>query len=136
MKNIKKELKTRLREALQNMAASRGVEAEVPEDSLVLEKPPRLELGDIAVPLFPFAKLFKSSPPKIAEELAGRLAEDAGPGRLSCATAGPYLNIRLDREEVTQKTLSRLQEEGESYGASKILSGEKIMVEFSSPNTN
>ena len=37
--------------------------------SIVIEPPPKVELGDFAIPLFPFAKPLRSSPLKIAEAI-------------------------------------------------------------------
>jgi len=36
---------------------------------VVIEQPPRVELGDFAIPMFPFAKPLRSAPLKIAEAI-------------------------------------------------------------------
>jgi arginyl-tRNA synthetase len=134
MKEIRAEWKNRVFAALKDLAAKRNTE--VAPEQVVFEKPPRPELGDIAVPLFPFAKIFRAAPQKIGEELAAALeaAPDAGAARF--VPAGPYLNIHLPRSGTIKKILDRVLREETACGHSDILAGQKIMVEFSSPNTN
>jgi arginyl-tRNA synthetase len=138
MKEIKNEWKDRLFAALEDMAARRNLSKSFTPEQIVLEKPPRPDLGDLAVPLFPFARIFKAAPPKLGEELAAALTETfknaAGPVRF--VPAGPYLNIHLPRSETMRKIFARVSAEEENYGRSDLLSGQKIMIEFSSPNTN
>jgi arginyl-tRNA synthetase len=134
MKEIKAEWKSRLAAALKDMAAKRG--GEITQDMVVLETPPRPDLGDLAVPLFPFAKLFKAAPQKIGEELAAALQAASGGTQARCVPAGPYLNIHLPRGEAIQKIFARVSAEENAYGSSALLAGRKIMIEFSSPNTN
>ncbi len=47
----------------------------VEESEIVTEVPPRPELGDLAFPLFPFAKSLRKSPKEVALELAAALRE-------------------------------------------------------------
>ena len=42
---------------------------------LTLQKPPKPEMGDIAFPLFTYAKALKSSPQQIAQTLKQRLSK-------------------------------------------------------------
>ncbi|MDR1178946.1 MAG: arginine--tRNA ligase, partial [Spirochaetales bacterium] len=134
MKEIRAEWKGRVFAALQDMAAKRNVE--IAPDAVVLERPPRPELGDIAIPVFPFAKIFKAAPLKIAEELAAALEADPGARSARFVPAGPYLNIHLPRSGAMKKILDRILAGEDACGHSDILVGRKIMIEFSSPNTN
>jgi arginyl-tRNA synthetase len=123
---------------LEQMAAERDLE--LPGDAreqLIPERPPRRELGDIGFPLFPFAKVFRTAPPKIAAELVERLETPVGAhaeGRVRAE--GPYVNIFLDRADYAKQVLEALFADPEAYGRGDRLSGRRIMVEFSSPNTN
>jgi len=106
-------------------------------DDVLIETPPKEELGDIAVPLFPFARMFKMSPNKIAELLLEVLSSNFELQK--CArfeTVGAYLNIFLNKIEETKEIIEGILEEGERYGSSHLLKNKKIMVEFSGPNTN
>ena len=46
-----------------------------------------------------------------------------------------YLNVSLDRVDLTNDSLSKAEEMGERYGNSDTMAGERILVDFSSPNT-
>lgn len=106
-------------------------------DDIAIETPPKEELGDIAVPLFPFAKLFKMSPNKIAESLLEALSSEAElKKRARFEVAGSYLNIFLSKTEETKEILEEILSKGAKYGSASTLQNKKIMVEFSGPNTN
>ena len=111
--------------------------AEDVAEDVIVETPPKQELGDIAFPMFPFAKLLKRSPKEIAEgarTVIERNRKAAELGTASCA--GPYLNIHINRPAYTERLVGKIMEEGSTYGLNSTLSGEKIMIEFSCPNTN
>ncbi len=110
---------------------------EIKIDDLNMEVPPNLEMGDIAFPLFLFAKTFRKAPVKIAEELLTSINENSDASQYGTAKAvGPYLNVFLAKTEMASSILNKILDENENYGKSKMLENEKIMVEFSSPNTN
>jgi arginyl-tRNA synthetase len=122
--------------ALAAHAAEKGVQAAMPgEDAVVLEKPPKSELGDFGFPMFPYAKLLRSGPGQVAQALAALVSRDPEASALGSASAeGPYLNVRLERRSVTAKLLEEAT--SSSWGSLGLLGGKKVMVEFSSPNTN
>ncbi|MGZ4819858.1 MAG: arginine--tRNA ligase, partial [Terriglobales bacterium] len=65
--------------------------------SIVIEQPPKVELGEYALPLsFELAKRLRKPPRKIAEEIVGGIGPVEGFERLEVAGAG-YINARLDR---------------------------------------
>jgi arginyl-tRNA synthetase len=64
--------------------------------SVVIEQPPRVELGDFAIPLFPFAKPLRSAPLKIAEAVRAAIGPIEGISEMQVAPPG-YLNVRIDR---------------------------------------
>ena len=108
----------------------------VEESEIVSELPPRPELGDLAFPLFPFAKLLRRSPKDVALELAAAVRERAAEGRGQAEAAGPYLNVRLERPRVVAEVLEEVLAQGAGYGNGGLNAGKRIIVEFSSPNTN
>jgi arginyl-tRNA synthetase len=63
---------------------------------VVIEQPPKVELGDFAIPIFPFAKPLRSAPLKIAEAIRTDLGPIEGIADLQVAPPG-YLNIKIDR---------------------------------------
>ncbi len=120
-------------EALDQAAAALGIVDKTLSEKLIVEQPPKPEMGDLAFPMFPFAKSFRMAPPAIAAAVKDALAGDI-PGEAKCL--GPYVNIFMNRSETAKHLLDRIGREGEHYGSSQALKGQKIMVEFSCPNTN
>ena len=107
-------------------------------EGVVVEIPPRPELGDLAFPMFPYARLLKADPKRIAVELASSIRESGGEtrGRAELEASGPYLNVRLKRPEVIAEVLEAVLAEGDRFGANESCAGQRVIVEFSSPNTN
>ena len=102
-----------------------------------IETPPNPEMGDVAFPLFTFAKSFKSSPAKIASDVCARLLENEDIKKYGMPKAiGPYLNVFLAKGDLASNVLDKVLTEKENYGKTSSLSGKRIMIEFSSPNTN
>ncbi|MBN2656461.1 MAG: arginine--tRNA ligase [Spirochaetales bacterium] len=133
MQELKEQWKDIIASSLKKAAADAGIEMEDPRDRIIVETPPRSDMGDLAFPMFPFARDFKKAPPAIAAEIAASLGGDI-PGEAK--TAGPYINIYISRQSVFQSVLKSVQEKGDQYGRTESLKGEKVMIEFSSPNTN
>lgn len=105
-----------------------------------IARPPNAELGDLAIPAFPLAKALKRPPREIAEEWAAKLepgTELAAGLRLGSAeAAGGFVNLHLETESLMRTVCSAVADEGPNYGALSIGAGSKVMVEYSSPNTN
>ncbi len=98
---------------------------------VVAERPPRPDMGDLAFPMFAYAKLLRQAPPIIAKTVAEKLV---GPGKV--VALGPYVNVHYERPEVIREVLGFVRSSGQAYGTSDRLAGQRIMLEFSSPNTN
>jgi len=106
-------------------------------EQINIETPPNPEMGDVAFPLFTFAKSFKSSPAKIASDVCARLLENEDIKKYGMPKAiGPYLNVFLAKGDLASNVLDKVLTEKENYGKTSSLSGKRIMIEFSSPNTN
>ncbi len=103
---------------------------------LVVQTPPRPEMGDLAFPLFQYAKLFKTSPPNIVNKLTERLSKKAEIGSGKLLPAGPYLNVIIDVAHLAIQIEKEVSEKKEKYGHSDLLKNKNVMVEFSCPNTN
>ncbi len=109
--------------------------AEVPEPTL--QTPPKAEMGDLAIPCFPYAKIAKMAPPMIANKLVEALQARPDIANYGEAKAvGPYLNVFLNLTNSAKELFVQIDEQGSAFGYNKDLSGKRIMVEFSSPNTN
>ncbi|MGC1186267.1 MAG: arginine--tRNA ligase [Candidatus Acidiferrales bacterium] len=86
-------LEARARAALRDVVKEKyGVDAEP-----VTERPPKVELGELASPLaFELAKRLKRAPRQIAQEIAASIGPIEGVARVEIAGAG-YLNFFFDR---------------------------------------
>ncbi len=105
--------------------------------NVVIEQPPKVEMGEFALPLsFELAKRLRKSPRKIAEEIVAELPLPDGFEKLEVAGAG-YINARLKRE-IAARVLANGEttavESHEGEGAANV-SG-KILVEHTSINPN
>ena len=95
---------------------------------VVIEQPPKVELGDFAIPMFPFAKPLRSAPLKIAEGLRAEIGQLEGIAEMTVAPPG-YLNVRIDRPWMAAALGSDRKERG-------AIPAGKILVEHSSINPN
>jgi arginyl-tRNA synthetase len=95
---------------------------------VVVDQPPKVELGDFAIPIFPFAKPLRSAPLKIAEMIRAEIGAIEGIAEMQVAPPG-YLNVKIDRA-----WLARVLAADENQ-ATGIADG-KILVEHSSINPN
>jgi arginyl-tRNA synthetase len=124
------EITTRLRDALAKyIRAKYGVELPI-----VLERPPKIEMGEAASPVcFELAKRLKRAPRQIAQEIQNALPPVPGIARLEVAGAG-YLNAYFDRGTFWESAQMEAKE-GDAKGGAKS-SSEKIIVEHTSINPN
>jgi arginyl-tRNA synthetase len=121
-------LTKRLRDAL----ATRIREKYGAQLEIVLERPPKLELGEAASPAcFELAKRLKKAPRQIAKEIADGLGQIEGIARVEVAGGG-YLNAYFDRRAFWEST----REEAAGHGPPAERGGEKIIVEHTSINPN
>ena len=133
LQKIKDQWKALVESEVKALALEKGADINV--DIQVLT-PPKPEMGDVAFPMFSFAKALKGAPAAIANEIKGRLEkrDDLPLGEL--LVAGPYLNLKLDTSSLAKELYERVILENDSYGKNSSLSGKKVMIEFSCPNTN
>jgi arginyl-tRNA synthetase len=119
----------RLRETLAGHIREKyGVEL-----SVVLERPPKLEMGEAASPVcFELAKRLKRAPRQIAQEIANSLPKIEGIGRVEVAGAG-YLNAFFDRAWFWES--ARKEASGPSLTL-RTSERKKVIVEHTSINPN
>ena len=96
--------------------------------NVVVEQPPKVELGDFAIPIFPFAKPLRSAPLKIAETIRAEIGSVDGVAGMHVAPPG-YLNVKIDRARLATALVA------EEKPPADIPPG-KILVEHSSINPN
>ena len=98
--------------------------------NIVVEQPPKPEMGEYALPLcFELAKRLRKAPRKIAEEIVAELAPPKGFARFEVAGAG-YINARIERAPAARQIVS-----GAEAAVPPPHPG-KILVEHTSINPN
>ncbi|HZS98617.1 MAG TPA: arginine--tRNA ligase [Terriglobales bacterium] len=96
---------------------------------IVIEQPPKVELGEYAMPLaFELAKKLRKAPRKIAEEIVNGIGPIDGFEKLEVAGAG-YINARVKRAVMAAAVLADERPQVETPAG-------KILVEHSSINPN
>jgi len=103
------------------------------EGEIILELPREFAHGDLATTAaFTLAKSLRKSPRDLAGRLAERLTPDGVIGRVEVAGGG-YVNVFLG-DAVWEHMLADITEGGGKYGHSRLLAGERFLVEFVSAN--
>jgi arginyl-tRNA synthetase len=96
---------------------------------IVVEQPPRVELGEYALPLaFELAKKLRKPPRRIAEEIVAGIGPIDGFEKLELAGAG-YINARVERERFAAALAA------DEKPKADVPAG-KVLVEHSSINPN
>ncbi len=97
----------------------------------LIGKPPKEELGDYALPCFPFAKTMRRSPRDIALMIC-QADKPAGIERV--AEAGGYANFYVDKKAYAEKVLSEALAMGRDYGREDLGQGKAVCIDYSSIN--
>jgi len=121
-RNLEQRLAARIREFL----ATRWPGANLPK--IVIEAPPKVELGEFAIPMFPFAKPLRSAPLKVAEAIRAKIGPVEGIAEMQVAPPG-YLNVKVDRAWMAAALVA------DKNPPANIPAG-KILVEHTSINPN
>ena len=102
---------------------------QVEPGKIVIEQPPRVDLGEYALPLaFELAKKLRKPPRKIAEEIVAGIGLIPGFAKLELAGAG-YINARVDRAQFATGLAA------DEKPRAQVPPG-KVLVEHSSINPN
>ena len=105
-----------------------SLEAALPGQEILLERPKSGDMGDFAFPCFRAAKALGKNPAQIAQELAGELSIEGA----ELLATGPYLNLKLHPEVRARLLLEAIL--GSTPFGSAPAHGETVLVEYSSPN--
>ncbi len=139
MADAKETCRTIIAAALNDFIKEKDPQAEtVAPESIVVQNAPNPEMGDLGAPMFAFAKALRMAPPQIAAGLVEKIT-DKSLGEF--IAVGPYVNVKLDKSGAASPILKAIKSQGASYGSTgsdgkKPLAGRRVMIEFSSPNTN
>jgi arginyl-tRNA synthetase len=100
--------------------------------TVVIERPPRIEMGEVATPVcFELAKRLRRAPRQIAQEIAAKLPPIEGVERVEVAGAG-YVNLYLARAPFLAAAIA----ESESRPSAAAPNAPKCIVEHTNINPN
>ena len=124
---IKTEILTAVEAACQNRFGQKP-------EALKLGYPPQVELGDFTVECFPLAKQFRQNPAQIAQAIAAEI--EPSESIQSVRAVGPYLNVKVYNHALFGDVCDEIMQQGERLGNADMGQGQRVMVEYLSPNTN
>lgn len=137
--SFKQEIVALLVTEIKKLSVSFGVTVEPNADDIfnTLTIPPDFLMGQAALPCFPFAKLFKQAPNKIAEALSAQL--NAQPKKFidKVTHVNAYLNFFAQFPQFADTLFHSVR--NQSFFKPQFLAPaekEKIIVEYSQPNTH
>ncbi len=139
MADSKSEFKELVSKAITEFFKAKNLELDTSLlDKMVVQNAPNPEMGDLGIPMFVFAKSARMAPPQIASGVL-EFIKECSLGKV--LAVGPYINIKLDKAGAAAPILAAIAKQGDSYGSfnqegKKPLEGRRVMVEYSSPNTN
>lgn len=106
-------------------------DAALTPDSISFEVPPHPDFGDLAIPCFTLARIFKQNPAQIATQLEKNISH---PLIEKIQAAGPYLNIHFRPRELASRVVGNIMPSKKFGHAPR--TNETIVIEYVSPNTN
>ena len=139
MADVKETCRAIIAAALNEFIKEKNPEAEaVSPETIVVQNAPNPEMGDLGAPMFVFAKALRMAPPQIASGVAAKITDKSLGEFLA---VGPYVNVKLNKAGAASPILAAVKAQGDTYGSinsdgKKPLDGRRVMIEFSSPNTN
>lgn len=103
------------------------------EANIIVEEPKNPAMGDIALPMFTIIKSLKKPLPEITDE-AKRVILDHFDIVDSVNPTGPFVNILLNKSQVSKTLLKTCLQEDENYGNSTVGLSKTVAIDYSSPN--
>ena len=152
MADQKEQFRTIVAAAINQFRVQNNIEGnDLAAAEIRVETPPKPEMGDLGFPVFVLAKSFHMAPPAIAKAVVDVISGAASSGTElgginpsvvgTFLAAGPYVNVKLNKESAALDILRLVKKQGNDYGSfdsegNKPFAGRNVMVEYSSPNTN
>jgi arginyl-tRNA synthetase len=98
---------------------------------LIVEEPKKGD-ADLAIPLFAYAKEYKQSPLLVFNQFKESLKNMKE--ILKIEFLNGFLNIYLERYQLSKSILNEIYQEKSNYGFQNIGQGETVVMDYSSPN--
>lgn len=101
-----------------------------------LTTPPNPEMGDLSFACFNIAREWRIGPKEAAEQIKAKAGGKKSKLVEKMEVAGPYVNFYLKTSELAKIVLDKIKKQGGKYGRAEKKQKEKVMVEYSQPNTH
>lgn len=130
--SLKQELESGLRKAVSDAGYTR----EINESSITIEQFGEEGRGELSTSeSFSIAAAADKNPETVAEEIAQSQRVNGIPDLVeSVSVVSGHINYHLDVRQLAQKSLRRIQDEGDNYGSREREDPDKILADVSSPN--
>lgn len=89
-------------------------------------------MGDLCIPCFSLAKVFKKSPALIAENLVGEIKKNEYIEKAEALNG--YLNFYFNKSKIGEEIIGEILDGGEAYFNSSIAKGKVLCLDYSSVN--
>jgi len=123
MINIKKYIVERVKEAL-------NISKEI-----IVETPPKENMGDYSVPCFEFCTDSLKSPNDVANYIKDNF-NDSDNYFNNISVIGPYVNFEINYDLLAPELIKRIEDKKNSYGSLNQGKGEELLIEHTSINPN
>lgn len=108
-----------------------SIERQLNIEGIVIEEPKKGN-ADLAIPLFAFAKEWKTSPIQVYQKMEVALKEESLIDHLEFING--FLNIFLERKHLAERILHAISSQGSEFGKQEVGNGEIVVMDYSSPN--
>lgn len=105
------------------------------DKSIVVEIPPRENMGDYSVPCFELRNEELKNPNEVANFIKDNFSKDIDIIK-SIDVIGPYVNFDINYEILSKEVISNIESEKEKYGSLNQGKGEALLIEHTSINPN
>ncbi|MFA5352439.1 MAG: arginine--tRNA ligase [Candidatus Gracilibacteria bacterium] len=131
------QIKSNIAGSFESFSALNEIPSLCAEDIRLSEVPPNIS-GDIAISIPSLIRILEGSqknPEEVLEFIASDLRQHASDlGILAVEVKPPHINLILDYKIFAPNLIQNVANLGERYGESDLHKGERILVDFSSPN--
>lgn len=101
--------------------------------NVIVEEPKNPAMGDIALPMFTVIKALRKPVNEITAEVKEVILNNFS--SISAVNpTGPFVNIMLNKEEVSSQIIKSVYEMKNNFGSSNVGDGETMVIDYSSPN--
>lgn len=98
-------------------------------------RPPKPDMGDIALGCFAIAKELGQNPVEIAKKIVAEFGHDMRTVE-KVEAAGPFVNVTIKAGEFIHLLVRDIEQDGDDYGACDDGKKQKLLFEYAQPNTH